>query len=120
MKKIIKLLNSCLFVFFICFTVLMFLNFNDLKISKILLVLCILPVIMLPYILDKIKIYHMDEVLLFIYYIFILLSLILGSILGFYHKIWWFDLLCHFRSGCLTVIVAFVVLQKNHLVHINY
>ena len=62
----------------------------------------------------------MDEVLLFTYYIFILQSLILGSILGFYHKIWWFDLLCHFISGCLTVIVAFVVLQKNHLVHINY
>lgn len=94
--------------------------FNNFLTSKVLLVLCIFPLVMVPYILDKIKLYHMNEVLIFVYYVFIFLALILGSILGFYHKIWWFDLLCHFTSGCLVSLVGFILLDKNNLINKKY
>ncbi len=89
------------------------------NLTKILTVLCIFPLVMVPYLLDKIKIYHMDEVVIFFYYIFLLLSLVLGSILDYYCKIWWFDLFTHFISGILTSIVAFIILQENHLIKSN-
>ena len=121
MNKILKILNSLLFIFFICFMVYMLISsYNTLGTSKILLVLCIFPLIMLPYILDRLRIHNMDEILIFVYYIFLLLSLILGSILGFYHKIWWFDLLCHFMSGCLTTVVSIIILDKYKLIDKKY
>lgn len=118
MKKILKILNSLLFVFFICFMVYMLISsYDTMKTTHLLLVICIFPLIMVPFILDKIKIYHMDEVLIFAYYIFLLLSLVFGSILGCYRSIWWFDLLSHFTSGFLTSVLAYVILDKNNLVN---
>lgn len=95
-------------------------SYDTMKLSKILTVLCILPLIMVPYLLDKIKVYHMDEVLIFFYYLFLLLALVMGSILNFYYKIWWFDLFTHFISGAMTSIIAFILLQENKLVKNKY
>lgn len=117
MKKLLKVVNSLLFVFFICFTVYMLVSsYDTMSLSKLLTVLCIIPLIMLVYLLDKLKIYHMDEVLIFFYYLFILLALVIGSVMGLYYKIWWFDLLVHFVSGFMTSIVAFVILQENKII----
>jgi uncharacterized membrane protein YjdF len=88
--------------------------------SKILTVLCILPLIMVPYLLDKIKVYHMDEFLILFYYLFLLLALVMGSVLNFYYKIWWFDLFAHFISGFMTSIIAFILLKENKLVNKKY
>lgn len=121
MKKLLKVVNSLLFVFFICFMVYMLISsYATMNLSKILTVLCILPLIMVPYLLDKIKVYQMDEVLIFFYYFFLLLALVMGSILKFYYKIWWFDLFTHFISGFMTSIIAFILLQKNKLVNKKY
>lgn len=121
MKKILKVVNSLLFVFFICFMAYMLISsYDTMKLSKILTVLCILPLIMVPYLLDKIKVYHMDEFLIFFYYLFLLLALVMGSILKFYYRIWWFDLFTHFISGIATSIVAFILLEKNKLVNKKY
>lgn len=121
MKKIIKIINSLLFVFFICFMFYTLISsYNTMDLAKLLTVLCILPLIMLPYILDKIKIYHMDEFLIFFYYLFILLALVMGCILKLYYKIWWFDLLAHFISGLSTSIIAFILLKENKLVSKKY
>lgn len=121
MKKLLKVVNSLLFVGFICFMVYMLISsYDTMSLSKILTVLCILPVIMVPYLLDKIKVYKMDEVLIFFYYVFILLSLVMGSILKFYYRIWWFDLFTHFISGIVTSIVAFILLDKNKLINKKY
>lgn len=95
-------------------------SYDAMKLSKILTVLCILPLIMVPYLLDKIKVYHMDEVLIFFYYLFLLLALVMGSILKFYYKIWWFDLFTHFISGIMTSIIAFILLQENKLIKKKY
>lgn len=121
LKKLLKVVNSLLFVFFICFVAYMLISsYDTMKLSKILTLLCILPLIMVPYILDKIKVYHMDEVLIFFYYVFLLLALVMGSILKFYYKIWWFDLFAHFISGAMTSIIAFILLQKNKLINKKY
>lgn len=110
-----------MFVFFICFAVFMLVSsYDTMKIAILLLVLCIFPLVMVPYILDKIKLYKMDENLIFIYYVFLILALVLGSILGFYHKIWWFDLLCHFISGFLTSLIGFILLKNNKLASKKY
>lgn len=120
MKKLLKVVNSLLFVFFVCFIVYILISSKNIKLTKLLITLCILPLIMLPFILDKIKVYHMDEVLIFFYYFFLLLAMVMGSILNFYYKIWWFDLFTHFISGILTSIVAFILLQESKLVNKQY
>lgn len=116
LKIILKAVNKVLFVFFICITIYTFFT-NRLN---LLIGLCILPLIMVPYLLDRIKVYHMDEVLVFFYYLLILLSLFFGSILKFYYKIWWFDLLVHFISGILSSIVAFIIIKENKLINNKY
>lgn len=121
MKKLLKVVNRLLFIGFICFTVYMLISsYDTMNLTKMLTVLCIIPLIMVPYLLDKIKVYHMDEVLLFFYYVFLLLSIVIGSIFKFYYKIWWFDLFTHFISGIVTSIVAFILLEKNKLVNKKY
>ena len=62
----------------------------------------------------------MDEFLIFFYYLFLLLSLVMGSVLKLYYKIWWFDLFTHFISGIMTSIIAFILLQKNKLITKKY
>jgi len=120
LKKLLKVVNSLLFVFFICFMVYVIINSKDIKLTKLLITLCIFPLIMLPFILDKLKWYHMDEVLIFFYYVFLLIALVMGCLLGLYYKIWWIDLLAHFISGILSSIVAFIILQENKLVSKKY
>ena len=116
MKRILKVINSLLFVFFICFMIYMLVSsYDTLKLSKLLTVLCILPLVMIPFILDKLKLYHMDEILIFSYYLFLLLALVFGSILGVYYEIWWFDLFTHFLSGIMTSILAFIILKENKI-----
>lgn len=120
LKKLLMVVNSLLFVFFICFMVYTVISFQDMKLPKLLITLCIFPLIMVPYLLDKIKVYHMNEVFIFSYFLFLLLALVMGCILNFYSKIWWFDLLVHFLSGIATSMVAFILLQKNKLIHRKY
>ena len=77
-------------------------SYSTMKLSQILQLLCIFPLIMVPYVLDKIKGYQIDEKLIFFYYLFLLFALVMGSILKVFYQIWWFDLFTHFLSGILT------------------
>lgn len=121
MTKLLKVVNSLLFIFFVCFMGYMLVNsISSIKLSKLLILLCILPLIMVPYILDKIKLYHMNEYLIFFYYVFLLLALVMGCILKLYYKIWWFDLFTHFLSGIMTSIIAFILLSKNNITTNKY
>ena len=120
MNKLLKVVNRLMFVFFVCFMIFMIITYDDVRLSKFLNILCILPIVMVPYVLDKIKLYHMSELLKFFYYLFILLAIVMGSFLGFYYKIWWFDLLVHFISGIVTSIVAILILKSNKLNNIKY
>ena len=107
LKKILQVFNSLLYVFFICFMVYMLItSYSTMKLSQILQLLCIFPLIMVPYVLDKIKGYQIDEKLIFFYYLFLLFALVMGSILKVFYQIWWFDLFTHFLSGILTSVFA--------------
>lgn len=90
-------------------------HFRNMQISKILTTASILPIIMVPYLVDKVFHYKMKEGLQLVYYLFVLISLALGSILGFYHKIAWFDLLAHFLTGVVASVSACIILEKCNL-----
>ncbi len=116
LKKKITIAN---YVLVFCLLVVMFyqliFHFLSLPLSKILTTASILPIIMVPYLLDRIFHYQMKEGLQFVFYLFILVSLALGSILGLYHKIAWFDLLAHFLTGVISGVVACIFLEKQGL-----
>ncbi len=88
---------------------------TTMTLSKILTTLSIIPITAGPFLIKKILKYEMSELLKILYYVFVLIALILGSILGWYYKISWLDLFAHFLSGIATMIVALIILKKNHL-----
>ena len=103
-------------VLIFCLLIIMFYQLifrsSTLPISKILTTTSILPIIMVPYLLDKIFHYRMKEGTQLVYYLFILISLALGSILGLYHTISWFDLLAHFLTGVVSSVAALIILEQ--------
>lgn len=94
-------------------------NGQNVTLSKNLTVLSIIIVCAVPYLMKKILKYEISETLKFIYFLFIFIALILGSIYNFYRTISWFDLLAHFLSGIVTCILALIVLKKFNLLKKN-
>ncbi len=122
MNKILNYLNMLLVVFLTSFMFYKLIFFaSTMTTSKILTTLCIIPIIMVPYLLDKIIGYHMSETLKLLYYLFVIIALILGSLCGWYYKISWFDLLAHFLSGIVSSVGTLIflnhkkLLKKEHL-----
>lgn len=116
MNKTINLINRCINVVLILF---MFykvvVDLNNMSFSKVLTVLSIIPILLVPHIIKKIFKYQMSEVLKLIYYLFIIVALVLGSILGWYYQISWFDLFTHFLSGILTSFLSLILLKQKKL-----
>lgn len=117
---LLKVVNKLLIFIFICFVVCMLLDFNNINLIKKSIVLCILPLSMVPYLLDKIKVYETNEFVVFIYYIFLLTSMVMGYALDYYYKTWWFDLLSHFISGIFSGIISIVLFEKLKLKNRKY
>lgn len=116
MSKILKILNKVLIIILLIIMFYQFIfHFSSMSISKILTTASIIPIIVIPYLIDKIFHYQMKEGLLFIYYGFIVIALGLGSILNFYTRIAWFDLLAHFIAGIVASIASWIVLEKSGL-----
>lgn len=90
-------------------------HFSTMSISKILTTASILPIIMVPYFLDRVFHYRMTQGLQFVYYLFIFISLALGSVLNLYHKIAWFDLFAHFLTGMVASFVSCIFLKKYRI-----
>lgn len=113
LKKKFQIANTIL-VF--CLLVVMFyqliFHFSTMSISKILTTASILPIIMVPYFLDRVFHYQVTQGLQFVYYLFIFISLALGSVLNFYHMISWFDLFAHFLTGIVASFVSCIFLKK--------
>lgn len=74
--------------------------------------LSILLTLSLPLILNKTK-YNFNDIDKLFYYSFIFVAHFLGSVIGFYKYISWFDLFAHFISGILTFYIAYYILEKN-------
>ena len=117
MNKLLSLINKLIILFLIGFVVyeVVFLS-SSMSFTKLLTVLCIIPIVVLPYILEKIVKCRISETLKLIYYSFTVISLVLGSIMELYYKIWWFDLFVHFLSGLFTAFVSLIILKKKDLI----
>lgn len=90
-------------------------NGQDVTLSKNLTVLSIIIVCIVPWLIKKVLKYEMSETLKFIYFLFVFIALILGSIYNLYRTISWFDLLAHFLSGIITCLLALIILKKFDL-----
>ena len=92
-------------------------NGQDVTLSKNLTVLSIIIVCIVPWLIKKVIKYEMSETLKFIYFLFVFIALIQGSIYNLYRTISWFDLLAHFLSGIVTCVLALIILKKFDLLN---
>ncbi len=89
---------------------------QDASYDRIPIVLSFIPIVFAPWLVKHIFHYDMPLTLRFFYYVFAFLGLTLGSVLGYYNKIAWFDLFVHTLSGILTSFVALIFLKKIGLI----
>ncbi len=91
----------------------------DNNIIRSLISFSVIPVMLLPYTLRKRL--KLNDIIIFIYLIFIFFSHFLGSILSFYELFSYYDKIMHFMSGILTSVLAIFLLisfknyNKNNL-----
>lgn len=108
MKKI----NNLLIILMIIITILV--SIFDYRIDRVFTYILLIPTLLVPFILKKLKI-ELKDIDIMIYYIFIFLVQVLGCICNLYNKIWWYDLFAHFLSGIFTFYIAIILLKYWHL-----
>lgn len=94
-------------------------NEQKLTFSKSITVLSIIIIVIIPWLIKKVLKYEISEIIKFLYFLFMFMALVLGSIYNFYRTISWFDLLVHFTSGILISMIALIVLKKFNLLQNN-
>lgn len=116
MNKIYALVNKIIVVTLYVFMLFQLgIKLHSMSLSKILTTLSIIPILLVPLLIKKLFKYDVSEELKLIYYLFIIVSLVLGSILGLYYKISWFDLLTHFLSGAFVSFVSLILIKHKRL-----
>lgn len=116
MNKIYALVNKIIVVTLYVFMLFQLgIKLHSMSLSKILTTLSIIPILLVPLLIKKLFKYDVSEELKLIYYLFIIVSLVLGSILGLYYKISWFDLLAHFLSGAFVSFVSLILIKHKRL-----
>ncbi len=109
MKKII---NYILILIAILLSLYQYFTYGYKIITDILLYIGLIPILFIPKILRKFFKFNINESIETIYLIFIILAYVLGSVMKFYGKIYWFDSFNHFLSGILSALLAILVLKK--------
>lgn len=79
--------------------------------GNILVILSYYGLLLVPCIIKKFKI-ELPSLIETIYFVFIIVACLLGSVLKFYGIIYWFDSFVHYISGILTAVLAFIILIK--------
>lgn len=121
MKKFLNIINKIWVIFFLGLMIYqLIVHGSSYTLAKNLILLCIIPIVLGPILIRKILGYTMSEILKFFYFLFIMVALICGSVLGWYHTINWFDLFAHFLSGIVFSIVALIIIRKNGLLKKEY
>lgn len=116
MNKIYALVNKIIVVTLYVFMLFQLgIKLHSMSLSKILTTLSIIPILLVPLLIKKLFKYDVSEELKLIYYLFIIVSLVLGSILGLYYRISWFDLLAHFLSGAFVSFVSLILIKHKRL-----
>ena len=85
-------------------------------IDRVLLCIAIIPVLLVFKIIRKLFKIRISDGLEFVYIVFIILTMLLGSIMGFFSLISWYDSFTHFLSGMFTFVMGifFLVWFKEH------
>ena len=84
--------------------------------DRIIFAFLIIPIYFVPHIIKKILHYDMSDTLRFIYYSFIFVAFIMGTVFGFYGKVECWDIIAHFMSGILTGVLGLIILKENNLI----
>lgn len=74
---------------------------------QFLIIITVTPVSLLPYFVQKVGKIKIPDMLESLYMIFIFFAYFLGSIMKFYGKISYYDLIVHFTSGILSAMFAY-------------
>ena len=80
---------------------------------KNLIIISIIPVMLLPFLLNKFFKANINPEIELVYLIFIIFAHFLGTILNFYYKIGIYDKAMHGLSGVMTSILAIIILVKS-------
>lgn len=115
-KKINILIIALISIISIIF---LFFGNHEKGIYKTLIILSIIPVMLLPYIINLFLKKKIEEEIIFVYLIFIILAHFLGTIMNFYYKISIYDKLMHGLSGIMTSILAIILLIKTNCLKKN-
>lgn len=108
-----KRFNKLLIIITTIFSFIILFATRNIKIYKILLCISILPVMLLPYLIDKYTKFKIPVYFRTAYIIFIFFSYFLGSIMEFYDKIFLYDKIIHAISGIFTGILAYINLKND-------
>lgn len=108
-EKYIKLFGNLFMVGILLGTLLVALfNYKD----SYLLTYCMsIPVVIAPFILDK-MIFKLSDFDKFVYYSFAFFAYFLGSVVSLYNLTWWYDLLMHFISGFVIGYAGILLLDS--------
>ncbi len=109
-------LNNILIILTIISTYLFLFLDNYYGIDRILLCIVIIPILLVPKIARKLFKIKISNGLELVYIVFIILTMLLGSIMGFFSIISWYDSFTHFLSGIFTFVMGifFLVWLREH------
>lgn len=113
MKKI-KQLNWIMIIGISIFSILyLFFGNHSHSLYKNLIIISIIPVMLIPTLINKLFKINLNPEIELVYLIFIFFGYFLGSILNFYYKIPIYDKIIHGLSGVITSILAIIILVKS-------
>ena len=119
MKSIKKLNLSIIVITSMLSIIYLFFGNHESGLYKNLIIISILPVMLLPYIINCFIKNKIDEEIILIYLVFIFFAHFLGTILNFYYKIKIYDKLMHGISGIMSSVLAVVILAKTKSIKNN-
>lgn len=113
MKKI-KLINWLIILGVSIFSIFyLFFGNHERDLYKILIIISIIPVMLLPFLANKLFKLNIDPEIELVYLLFIFFAYFLGTILNLYDKITIYDKIIHGLSGVIASILAIIILVKS-------
>jgi len=109
-----KLFNKLLFIVISILSIYIALFGNiEQTLYKKLIVFSIIPVMLIPNVIEKIFDFKIDNSIKTLYLIFIFFAHFLGTIVNLYYKIEIYDKIMHTFSGVMTGFLGFIILVKS-------
>lgn len=113
MKKI-KLINWLIILGVSIFSIFyLFFGNHERDLYKILIIISIIPVMLLPFLANKLFKLNIDPEIELVYLLFIFFAYFLGTILNLYDKIIIYDKIIHGLSGVIASILSIIILVKS-------